>query len=225
MCSSSASSMRQSFVSQVVDSGEKISTAEKGKVVAILDSVDASSRKPMDIMPAGRKSSWKQCIDACRDIVQRSWAGSMDGSLSHVVLSKLRRCASSLDVWNRTTLQWLRHEITRTRRRILVAGSETKLNKLLCQDEEYWRQRARTSWLASGDKNTTYFHFKSNQRRKRNTLLGLFNSAGEWKYDIGDIKVVVHDYFKSIFDSYRPNAVDFCTVSSKVTPKVTPAMN
>ncbi|KAL5855388.1 hypothetical protein ACOSQ4_005190 [Xanthoceras sorbifolium] len=32
MCSSSASSMRQSFVSQVVDSGEKISTAEKGKV-------------------------------------------------------------------------------------------------------------------------------------------------------------------------------------------------
>ncbi|KAL5790481.1 hypothetical protein ACOSQ2_005369 [Xanthoceras sorbifolium] len=67
MCSSSASSMRQSFVSQVVDSGEKISTAEKGKVVAILDSVDASSRKPMDIMPAGRRSSWKQCVRTSND--------------------------------------------------------------------------------------------------------------------------------------------------------------
>ncbi|KAL5741817.1 hypothetical protein ACOSP7_028549 [Xanthoceras sorbifolium] len=39
------------------------------------------------------------------------------------------------------------------------------------------------------------------------------------------MEVVVHDYFKSIFDSCCPNATDFCAVSSKVTPKVTPAMN
>ncbi|KAL5741818.1 hypothetical protein ACOSP7_028550 [Xanthoceras sorbifolium] len=59
-CPSSASSVRQSFVSQVLDYREKISTAEKGKAVAILDFVDASSRQPMDTMPAGPRSFWKR---------------------------------------------------------------------------------------------------------------------------------------------------------------------
>ncbi|KAL5812692.1 hypothetical protein ACOSQ3_027642 [Xanthoceras sorbifolium] len=102
---------------------------------------------------------------------------------------------------------------------------EHKLNALLRQDEEFWRQRARTSWLASGDKNTKYFHFKSNQRKKRNSLLGLFNSSGEWKSGSDDLEVIIHDYFSNIFGSCLPSAADFCAVTSKVKAKVSLEMN
>ncbi|KAL5746023.1 hypothetical protein ACOSP7_027169 [Xanthoceras sorbifolium] len=150
----------------------------------------------------------------------------------------LRQCVVSLDAWNRSSLQHLRREIGRTRGQIRAHGlqviasswhelqvQERKLDALLRQDEEFWRQRARTSWLASGDKNTKYFHFKSNQRKKRNSLLGLFNSSGEWKSSSDDLEVIIHDYFSNIFGSCLPSVADFCAVTSKVKAKVSPEMN
>ncbi|KAL5758151.1 hypothetical protein ACOSP7_020762 [Xanthoceras sorbifolium] len=161
----------------------------------------------MDTNPPIRKPTWKRrartsndsrsfesCwanLEDCRAIIQRSWAGMANGPLRLAVPSKLRQCAISLDAWNRSSLQILCREIARIRGQIRVFGlqvtasswyelrvQERKLDDLLRQDEEYWRQRARTFWLASGDKNTKYFHFKSNQKRKRNSLLGLLILLG-----------------------------------------------
>ncbi|KAL5814831.1 hypothetical protein ACOSQ4_025472 [Xanthoceras sorbifolium] len=82
----------------------------------------------MDTVPLIHKSTWKR---------RRTWAGVTDRPLRLAVPSKLQDCTNSLDVWNRTSLQRLRRDILR------VKGA--KLDQLLVQDKEYWRQRARTS--------------------------------------------------------------------------------
>lgn len=51
---------------------------------------------------------------------------------------------------------------------------ETKLKRNLSvtilQEEVYWRQRSRVTWLKSGDVNTKFFHNMTNDRRNRNSI-------------------------------------------------------
>ncbi|KAL5849581.1 hypothetical protein ACOSQ4_007594 [Xanthoceras sorbifolium] len=131
----------------------------------------------METHPLLRKQTWKRHLFDCGEIVQCVWAGTPIGPLRLAVASKVQACAASLDVYNRTSLHRLRKEIACTRGRIKALGqsvSAGKLDHLLLQDEEYWCQRSRTSWLSNDNKNTKYFHYKANQQRKRNIFLGLF---------------------------------------------------
>jgi hypothetical protein len=49
----------------------------------------------------------------------------------------------------------------------------SRLVELLDQEEIMWRQRSRVQWLAAGDKNTRFFHFRASQRRKKNRIAEL----------------------------------------------------
>jgi hypothetical protein len=39
------------------------------------------------------------------------------------------------------------------------------LNSLIAQEESYWRQRSRISWMKEGDRNTKFFHEFASQRK------------------------------------------------------------
>ncbi|KAL5794383.1 hypothetical protein ACOSP7_002977 [Xanthoceras sorbifolium] len=58
----------------------------------------------------------------CRAIIQQAWAGQTVDSPLISVVSKLLACAASLDIWNCTSLQYLRREIACTRGRIRRLG-------------------------------------------------------------------------------------------------------
>lgn len=55
-----------------------------------------------------------------------------------------------------------------------------ELRTVLQQEEVMWFQKARTKWLNDGDRNTSYYHTKTNVRRRRNRVMTLRGVDGQW---------------------------------------------
>ena len=92
------------------------------------------------------------------------------------------------------------------------------------RDEElYWKQKSRATWLREGDQNTKFFHATTKQRRARNRVTKLRKSAGVWAETEEDIEEVATRYFQTLFTSSDPS--DFDESLKYITEKVTPAMN
>lgn len=48
-----------------------------------------------------------------------------------------------------------------------------ELEKILNLEEELWGMKARTNGLIQGERNTTYFHISTLNRRSNNRILGM----------------------------------------------------
>lgn len=57
---------------------------------------------------------------------------------------------------------------------------EKKIEEFLRDEELYWQQRSRTTWLQAGDRNTKYFHAKASSRRQWNLIEGIWTKSGKW---------------------------------------------
>ena len=60
----------------------------------------------------------------------------------------------------------------------MVVQLRRELNVLLDKESKMWRQRARTQWVAKGDKNTRYFHGMATQRKRRNFIKVIKDGEG-----------------------------------------------
>jgi hypothetical protein len=56
-------------------------------------------------------------------------------------------------------------------------------------------------WLKHGDKNTSYFHQKANQRRRTNKIENICDSSGTTHYDPTKIEEIMVNHFKTLFES------------------------
>ncbi|GAU39202.1 hypothetical protein TSUD_270460 [Trifolium subterraneum] len=65
----------------------------------------------------------------------------------------------------------------------------------------WWSQRSRAMWLKHGDKNTSYFHQKANQRRRTNKIENICDSSGTIHYDPTKIEEIMVNHFKTLFES------------------------
>ncbi|XP_059658547.1 uncharacterized protein LOC132304855 [Cornus florida] len=65
----------------------------------------------------------------------------------------------------------------------------------------FWKQKSKVQWLKEGDKNSKFFHAKTQQRRKRNPISGLENSKGVWCEDDHQVCHIILTYFQ---DLYKP---------------------
>ena len=79
-----------------------------------------------------------------------------------------------------------------------------KLNDLLAQEESYWHQRSRVSWLQESDCNTRFFHASASQRHQKNKILGLRDSSRHMVTDRVEMTNIVERYFKEIFHTSYP---------------------
>lgn len=72
------------------------------------------------------------------------------------------------------------------------------------EDELWWAQRAKSHWLQARDKNSRYFHKKTTQRNKRNTIKSIQDADGRCWSDINHINSIFIDYFTNIFATSNP---------------------
>lgn len=61
-------------------------------------------------------------------------------------------------------------------------------NLILDQEEMFWLQKSRNTWLREGDQNTKFFHLSTVIIRRRNKLEGLNNVEGVWVIEKNGMK-------------------------------------
>uniref|UniRef100_A0A2N9IMR2 Reverse transcriptase domain-containing protein n=1 Tax=Fagus sylvatica TaxID=28930 RepID=A0A2N9IMR2_FAGSY len=98
-----------------------------------------------------------------------------------------------------------------------------EINELLKKEEKMWRQRSRSTWLKEGDRNTKYFHGRASQRRRRNTIKRVRDSAGIWQENEDQVARVFLDYFRTLFTTSNPRNIEEAVESTP--PIVTQSMN
>jgi hypothetical protein len=98
-----------------------------------------------------------------------------------------------------------------------------ELQNILQHEDLKWRQRAKETWLQSGDKNTKYFHASASQKHRRNVVERIIDQHGRHCSTQGSVEEAFVDYFQSLFTAGRNLDVEAST--RFVECKVTGAMN
>ncbi|KAL9689163.1 hypothetical protein QQ045_033596 [Rhodiola kirilowii] len=155
------------------------------------------------------------------------------------IMDKLKHCMSRLASWSsrefgkvgkkindlKTQIQNLR-EGPRTED-TMVAESRllSELDEWLEREELWWKQRSRAEWLKNGDRNTSYFHAKASQRKKRNRIERLKNNIGELTEFESEIASIITSYFTNIFQSQVTKADTWSRNLALIPKLVTEEMN
>jgi len=122
-----------------------------------------------------------------KDLVTNSW---QEHSI-HNIIPKLSSCAEDITVWRKSHCHKLKVDIEDCRKQLqetrVGSSSEDqvrmfelrkRMQRLLSQDDAYWRQHAKTHWYKDGDRNTKFFHASATSRRKVSRITSLNDDAG-----------------------------------------------
>ena len=83
---------------------------------------------------------------------------------------------------------------------------EDSLMEIYSKEEEFWRQRGSINWVLFGDANTAYFQAIANGRRRRCSIPLLWE-GGQLFQDPQAIRLLVDDFYKSLFQGRQRNGV------------------
>ena len=143
------------------------------------------------------------------DVVSQAWGGA-------------NNLVEAVDSFTRNVVDWNKNQFGNifTRKKILMARINgiqkaiafkpssfllklevdllRDLDLVLNQEEELWALKSRVNWLVQGDRNTTFFHVSTLVRRKRNQIMAIKNSVGDWIYEESDIKEFIRSGFHGI---------------------------
>ncbi|XP_057428472.1 uncharacterized protein LOC130721892 [Lotus japonicus] len=142
---------------------------------------------------------WLQEDEECAEIVTETWC-RLQNDLPTKIAEREEQTAEILQKTRET---------------------EHQLDGLLEQEEKWWKQRSRATWLRDGDKNTRFFHQKATQRRKRNMIEKIEDDRGKEYIEDRDIARVLIDYFVQLFATSHPVGIE--DVTSLVANRLTGA--
>ena len=87
-------------------------------------------------------------------------------------------------------------------------------NLILQLEEELWAMKSRTNWIILGEKNTSYFHISTLNRRSKNRMTCVQNNEGEWCHDIEEVKEIFNASFNKLYKTeqvFCPIAHQWCS--------------
>lgn len=129
------------------------------------------------------------------------------------VEERIAACRQEISRWNRlhhqnsqATIKTLKLQLEEAMtssadNTLLIKETNQALKEAYKEEEEYWRQRSITLWLALGDKNTGFFHATARIRRVLNKFSVIENSFGDAVFEESEILTVITDYFSKLFTS------------------------
>ncbi|XP_043689263.1 uncharacterized protein LOC122640174 [Telopea speciosissima] len=134
------------------------------------------------------------------DFVKGIWEEPVAGSPLLVLFLKLKRLRGTLRKWNREVFGNVHQQVKDAEDcvcRIEVAydqspneGAKEELEEdrkilegVLLQEEIFWKQKSRVSWLKEGDRNIKFFHSMVNIRRRQARVDKIKGADGEWICD------------------------------------------
>lgn len=100
-----------------------------------------------------------------------------------------------------------------------IKAIEQALNLEMANEELFWKQKARISWLREGDRNIKFFHTTTVQRRNYNSIKKLRNAVGEIVTSTSAIADEALHFYKNRFSSSQPSVADMDVALSSVDKK------
>ncbi|XP_074291949.1 uncharacterized protein LOC141618767 [Silene latifolia] len=155
--------------------------------------------------------------EGCGEAVARGIAKGR-GCLATV----LEECARELGMWKRTNINKIGRDIENKNKQLhklntgdRSPGNVAKRKKLIFdianlrkQEEQYWRQRSRALWLKDEDRNTTFFHTRARERKRKNHIASLIDDDGIHRTGDAAVSMVANKYFEELFTTMRPGNID-----------------
>ncbi|XP_075658987.1 uncharacterized protein LOC142628835 [Castanea sativa] len=150
--------------------------------------------------------------EECKEIIKNAWVGGLHQGTPEGIAASLQSCAADLARWNKSVFGYVPKQI-QNKRKVLnawtlqdrdgIMGKEInslrrEINDLLDCEEIFWHQRSRVLWYGHGDRNTKYFHSKASQRKKKNSISGLWDESGNWCDSNESIAATAISYFESL---------------------------
>ena len=90
----------------------------------------------------------------------------------------------------------------------MVVQLRRELNVLLDKESKMWRQRARTQWVAKGDKNTRYFQKVATQRKRKFFIKGINDGEGVWQRDDEVVSATFVEFYTRLFTQSHSHDLD-----------------
>ncbi|XP_071940158.1 uncharacterized protein [Coffea arabica] len=85
---------------------------------------------------------------------------------------------------------------------------KTQLKRAYSNEEMYWSQKSRVTWLKEGDKNSQFFHASVKGRMKRNRMVNVQRDDGSWTSNEKEQGEEVVSYYQQLFDSQGTEGVE-----------------
>uniref|UniRef100_A0A803P4U9 Reverse transcriptase domain-containing protein n=1 Tax=Cannabis sativa TaxID=3483 RepID=A0A803P4U9_CANSA len=150
--------------------------------------------------------------EECQEIIQKVWSNKNSGNNISNLKLLLQGCGEKLHKWNKRQKSDLNKRIKELKDKIgwlsksycqadwlTMKKLENDLNCVEEKREMYWKQRSRALWLKHGDRNTKFFHYKASQRKRKNTIEGLYDDRLIWQTSFRKISEIAINYFQTLF--------------------------
>ena len=139
----------------------------------------------------------------------------------YYLFEKIKSCRARLVAWSKSAFGNTKVRLTEKQKeleelvkqgyapnleRIKILRRE--VNELINHEEVFWRQQSRSLWLPAGDKNTSFFHQRASQRKKKNTIEGLYDENGVWQSDEGRVSAIAERYHADLFKAQSHTNMD-----------------
>ncbi|KAL9431946.1 hypothetical protein AB3S75_027035 [Citrus x aurantiifolia] len=106
-----------------------------------------------------------------------------------------------------------------------IKSTKGLIERLLLDEEVYWKQRSRIDWVKEGDKNRKFFHLKASSRKRNNRIWGIINWQEELMEDREEIERAFGEYFEDLFATSSPAKMQIEVALEGLKPKVDSEIN